>query len=122
MRLFSTAFISSLVSRVNAIRRRHPALQFDHSLRFHDTDNPEIIAYSKRAPGASEWLLVIVNLDPLHMQHGHVEVPGFERDDTYTVRDLLDGVTYDWRGAWNYVRLDPDIRQGHILWLPTPRT
>jgi hypothetical protein len=66
---------------------------------------------------------VIVNLDPLHMQHGHVEVPrGFERDDTYTVRDLLDGVTYDWRGASNYVRFDPDIRQGHILWLPTPRT
>jgi len=114
--------IAELVCRVNEIRHAHRALQFDTTLRFHETDNPEIIAYSKRAPGASEWLLVIVNLDPLHMQHGHVEVPGFERDDTYTVRDLLDGVTYDWRGAWNYVRLDPDIRQGHILWLPTPRT
>ena len=114
--------IAELVCRVNEIRHAHRALQFDTTLRFHETDNPEIIAYSKRAPDASEWLLVIVNLDPLHMQHGHVEVPGFERDDTYTVRDLIDDVTYDWRGAWNYVRLDPDIRQGHILWLPTPRT
>jgi starch synthase (maltosyl-transferring) len=114
--------IAELVCRVNEIRHAHRALQFDTTLRFHETDNPEIIAYSKRAPDASEWLLVIVNLDPLHMQHGHVNLPGFEHDDAYTVRDLIDEVTYDWRGAWNYVRFDPDIRQGHILWLPTPRT
>jgi starch synthase (maltosyl-transferring) len=114
--------ITELVSRVNGIRHAHRALQFDATLRFHATDNPEIIAYSKRAPDASEWLLTIVNLDPLHMQHGHVEVAGFAPDDVYTVRDLIDEVTYNWRGAWNYVRFDPDIRQGHILWLPTPRT
>jgi starch synthase (maltosyl-transferring) len=97
-------------------------LQFDAPLTFHATDNPEIIAYSKRAPDGSECLLTIVNLDPLHMQHGHVEVPGFAPDDSYAVRDLIDDVTYNWRGAWNYVRFDPDIRQGHILWLPTLRT
>jgi hypothetical protein len=69
---------------------------------------------------------VIVNLDPLHMQHGHVEVP-LDRvgttasDASYTVRDVIDEVNYEWRGAWNYVRFDPEIRQGHILWLPKPR-
>jgi starch synthase (maltosyl-transferring) len=114
--------IAELVCRVNEIRHAHRALQFDTTLQFHATDNPEIIAYSKRAPGASEWLLTIVNLDPLHMQQGHVEVPGFGQDDAYSVRDLIDEVTYNWRGPWNYVRFDPDIRQGHILWLPTPRT
>ena len=57
------------------------------------------------------------------MQHGHVDVPGVRAATTvYTVRDLIDDVSYTWRGAWNYVRFDPDIRQGHILWLPTPRT
>ena len=114
--------IAELVCRVNQIRHAHRALQFDTTLSFHATDNPEIIAYSKRAPDGSESLLTIVNLDPLHMQHGHVEVPGYGPDDSYTVRDLIDDVTYDWRGAWNYVRFDPDIRQGHILWLPTSRT
>src|SRR5690349_11587273 len=39
--------ISELVARVNAVRREHPALQVDRTLRFHATDNPEIIAYSK---------------------------------------------------------------------------
>ena len=114
--------IAELVCRVNEIRHAHRALQFDSTLRFHATDNPEIIAYSKRAPGNGETIFVVVNLDPLHMQHGHVEVPGFRSDDAYTVRDLVDDVPYEWRGAWNYVRFDPDIRQGHILWLPTPRT
>jgi starch synthase (maltosyl-transferring) len=114
--------IAELVCRVNEIRHAHRALQFDSTLRFHATDNPEIIAYSKRAPGNGDTIFVVVNLDPLHMQHGHVEVPGFGPDAAYTVRDLIDEVPYEWRGARNYVRFDPDIRQGHILWLPTPRT
>ena len=50
--------IAELVCRVNEIRHAHRALQFDTTLRFHATDNPEIIAYSKRAPDGSEWLLV----------------------------------------------------------------
>src|SRR4029079_5497229 len=117
----------------------HPALQVDRTLRFHATDNPEIIAYSKTSLDSSETILVIVNLDPHHMQHGHVEVPldslgpaatsalstdrsaGFALDP-YVVRDLLDDVEYRWRGAWNYVRFDPDIRQGHILCLPKHRS
>jgi starch synthase (maltosyl-transferring) len=111
--------IVELICRVNEIRHAHRALQFDSTLRFHATDNPEIIAYSKRAPDGTDWLLTVVNLDPLHMQHGHVEVPGFGADTTYTARDLIDDVPYEWRGPWNYVRFDPDIRQGHILWLPT---
>jgi len=77
-----------------------------------------------RRPDAPQ--LVIVNLDPLHMQHGHVEVPldrvgAAASDASYTVRDVIDEVNYEWRGAWNYVRFDPEIRQGHILWLPKPR-
>jgi starch synthase (maltosyl-transferring) len=114
--------ISELIARVNRIRHHHPALQFDATLQFHETDNPEIIAYSKASPGRDEVVLTIVNLDPHHMQHGHVQVPMVEADERYTVVDLLDDVAYEWRGNWNYVRFDPDIRQGHILWLSKRRT
>jgi starch synthase (maltosyl-transferring) len=118
--------LQELIARVNRIRRSHPALQADHTLRFHATDNPEIIAYSKTTPDGSDSVLVVVNLDPLRMQHGHVEAPPDLRpvtgaDAIYSVRDLIDDVSYEWRGAWNYVRFDPEIRQGHILWLPRPR-
>jgi starch synthase (maltosyl-transferring) len=110
--------INELIARVNAIRRQHRALQFDRTLRFHATDNPEIIAYSKTSPDGSprgpEVLLTIVNLDPHHMQHGHVEVsvPGGE---FFAAHDLLDDTVYGWRNGWNYVRFDPDVRQGHIM-------
>jgi starch synthase (maltosyl-transferring) len=107
--------IRELVSRVNTIRHQHRALQFFHTLRFHETDNSEIIAYSKTAPHGTDRLLTIVNLDPHHMQHGHVQVPGVGSDEIFAVRDLLDDVEYEWRGEWNYVRFDPDIRQAHIL-------
>jgi starch synthase (maltosyl-transferring) len=109
--------ITELVCRVNKIRREHRALQFDTTLRFHATDNAEIIAYSKTAPDGSDRVLTIVNLDPLHMQHGRVDTPVDK--DLFPVRDLLDEATYTWHRGWNYVRFDPEIRQGHILCLPT---
>jgi starch synthase (maltosyl-transferring) len=106
--------IQDLVARVNAIRHQHRALQLDWTLQFHATDNPQIIAYSKRSPDGSDFLLIVVNLDPHHMQHGHVAVP-FTGSDFYTAHDLLDDAKYAWRGGWNYVRFDPGVRQGHVL-------
>ena len=110
--------ISELVCRVNRIRRDHPALHFDHSLQFHESDNAEIIAFSKRT--ADETVFVIVNLDPHRMQHGVVDL-GVD-EDTFVVRDLLDGAAYTWHRGRNYVRFDPEIRQGHILWLSRHQT
>jgi starch synthase (maltosyl-transferring) len=108
--------INELVCRVNVIRRAHRALQTDRTLRFCDTDNPEIIAYTKTSPDGSDRVLTVVNLDPHHMQHGHVRVePLPDGDEGFTVHDLLDDTTYRWRGEWNYVRFDPGIRQGHVF-------
>jgi len=104
--------IKELVARVNAIRRREPALQFDRSLTFRATDNANLIAYTKSAGALSDTLLIVVNLDPDHMQHGFVQA--FDRP-AYVVHDLLDDARYPWRGEWNYVRFDPGVRQGHIL-------
>jgi starch synthase (maltosyl-transferring) len=64
-------------------------------------------------------MLMVVNLDPQHMQHGFVRLPltdwGLGPEATVEVRDLLWNERYYWRGAWNYVRLDPDARVAHIL-------
>jgi starch synthase (maltosyl-transferring) len=116
--------IKELVARVNQIRRAEPALHFNDSLAFVATDNPSIIAYTKTSPEPATTLLVIVNLDPHTMQHGWVEVPAEalasvgatpDGSGTFAVRDLLDDVRYLWRGAWNYVRFDPGVRQGHVF-------
>ena len=113
--------IKALVADVNRIRREQRALQFDGGLRFHDSDNPQLIAYTKTAPGDDHSVLVVVNLDPFNMQHGFIEVP-LERfggkSSPYTVRDLLTGATYSWRGDRHYVQLDPAL-PGHILEVAT---
>ena len=111
--------LAELISRVNAIRREHPALQRDRGLRFHQTDNPQLVCYSKRSPDDTDLLLMVVTLDPVNMQHGFVRLPladwGLGPDDGIEVVDLLTSERYHWRGEWNYVRLDPLPRPAHIL-------
>jgi starch synthase (maltosyl-transferring) len=111
--------IKELVARVNEIRHQNRALQLDATLRFHATDNPHIIAYSKSSPDRSNIVFVAVNLDPHHMQHGWVRVSldslVSRPDRVYTAQDLIDDAVYTWRGEWNYVRFDPGVRQAHIL-------
>jgi starch synthase (maltosyl-transferring) len=67
---------------------------------------------------------VVVNLDPVNMQHGHVRLPLTEwklpADGETEASDLLSGETYTWRGEWNYVRLDPQVRVAHIVALKLP--
>jgi starch synthase (maltosyl-transferring) len=118
--------LSELAARINGVRREHPALQHDRGLAFHPTDNAEILCYSKRSTDGRDLILVIVNLDPFHMQHGYVQLPladwGLTSHSTVEVIDLLSGERYVWRGEWNYVRLDPQDRVAHILdvSLPSP--
>jgi len=110
--------IRELVAKVNHIRRNERALQFNDSLRFHGSDNPHIIAYSKTSPDLASTIFVVVNLDPHHMQHGWVEAPaaeGGERPAARIAHDLIDDTRYTWGGAWNYVRFDPGVRQAHVF-------
>ncbi len=116
--------LADMVARINAIRRAHPALQHDRGLEFHETDNDELICYTKRAPDGTDPIMVIVNLDPLHMQHGRVRLPlsgwTLPLDSAVEVRDLLTDEIYSWRGEWNYVRLDPGTRVAHVLSMRLP--
>jgi starch synthase (maltosyl-transferring) len=111
--------LAEMIARVNAIRRHHAALQYDWGLAFHETDNDQLLCYSKRAPDGSDPILIVVNLDPANMQHGHLKLPLAEwdipLDGAVEARDLLSGETYMWRGEWNYVRLDPPARVAHII-------
>jgi starch synthase (maltosyl-transferring) len=111
--------ITDLIAAVNRIRREHEALQFDTDLRFYETDNPQLLAYAKRAPGERDAIVVVVNVDPHNVQHGWVRIPAADSsragDSSFAVHDLLTDVSYTWRGEWNYVRLDPNVLPAHVL-------
>jgi starch synthase (maltosyl-transferring) len=117
--------LAELIGRINTIRREHPALQRDRGLRFHRTDNPQILCYSKQSADGSDVILVVVNLDPHHMQHGFIMLPlaawGLSDTAPVEVLDLISNERYYWRGEWNYVRLDPEVRVAHLLHVQLPR-
>ncbi|MBW8818225.1 MAG: alpha-glucosidase C-terminal domain-containing protein, partial [Streptomyces sp.] len=108
--------IAPLITQLNTIRRRHPALQRLRNLRFHHTDNNAVIAYSKRT--GDDTVLVVVNLDPHHTQEATVSLDmpqlGLERHESLSVHDELTGETYHWSSN-NYVRLEPGRAPAHVF-------
>ena len=114
-----TGSLAELIARVNEIRNAHRALQSNWTLAFHPTDNDHLICYSKRTPDGSDLVLVVVNLDPINMQHGFIELPlqawNVQPTQTIDALDLLSNERYHWRGGRDYVRLDPQLRVAHIL-------
>lgn len=115
--LESPASLRRLITRINRIRREHPALQCDDGLRFHATTVDELICYSKTA--GDESMLMVVNLDPHHRHDGHVELDlealRIDPAEQYQVHDLLSGARYLWRGPRNFVDLDPKATVAHVF-------
>jgi starch synthase (maltosyl-transferring) len=111
--------LKDLVARVNRIRRENPALHVDWSLRFHDIDNEQLIAYSKRSEDGDNAVLVVVNLDPHHVQRGWITIPledfGIQAHHPYQMHDQISGARYLWNGPRNYVEIDPDAVPAHIF-------
>ena len=109
--------LQPLMKRVNQIRKNNPALQQMRNIRFHDTRNDQLLAYSKQAD--DNLILVVANLDPHQPHEGLVELPlqdfDLPTDDPYQVRDLLTGERYSWRGPNNYIKLAPSKMPVHIF-------
>ena len=101
--------LQPFMQRLNRIRRENPALQHMRNLRFHDTDNPQLLAYSKRF--GENRIVLLVNLDPHGAQQGWLSLSpgdlGLPENEGWTMRDLLAEELAAWHGAMHYVRLDP---------------
>ncbi|GHE98527.1 alpha-1,4-glucan:maltose-1-phosphate maltosyltransferase 1 [Streptomyces longispororuber] len=112
--------LAPLLTTLNRVRRSNPALRRLRDLRFHEADNPSVLAYSKTAASThgSNTVLVVVNLDPHHTQEATVSLNmpqlGLDWHESVPVRDELTGETYHW-GRANYVRLDPGVTPAHVL-------
>ena len=114
--------LAPLITTLNRLRRRHPALQQLRDITFHPVDNDALLAYSKRR--GDDVVLVVVNLDPFHTQEATVSLNmpelGLSWHESFPVRDALTGETYHW-GRDNYVRLEPGRVPAHVLSLrPSP--
>jgi starch synthase (maltosyl-transferring) len=108
--------LQDFMGRVNAIRKDNPALLQMRSIRFHETQNDNLIAYSKTS--GENKILVVVNLDPHHAHEGQLDLDngalGLPYDEAFIAHDLLSGERYTWRGQHHYLRLDPSA-PAHIF-------
>jgi starch synthase (maltosyl-transferring) len=103
-----------MIRRLNEVRHANPALQELSNVFWIETENDNLIAYAKQVPG--NCVLTVVNLDPHHAQEGAAMIPAqLGLPPVFAVEDLLTGDHYDWRIGANYVRLDPQGIQAHVL-------
>jgi starch synthase (maltosyl-transferring) len=113
------------ITRLNAIRRAHPALQQLRTLRFHAADSDLLLAYSKIDPASGDTVICVVTLDPFTTISGTVSLDlpalGMNWSDRFDVHDDVTGETYRW-GAVNFVQLQPWRAVAHILWLRPQRS
>ena len=113
--------LAPYLTRLNQIRRAHPALRRLRNLTRHASDNDQILCFSKRTTGAErddDTVIVVVNVDPHHTQETtvHLDMPGLGMDwtDGFRVYDEITGQSWHW-GEHAYVRLDPGHEPAHIL-------
>lgn len=121
--------MTTLLTRLNSARRKHPALQRLRNITIHPTTNPNIICYSRHLDawesptGEADTVIVVVNLDPHNFQSGQVNLdvaklgiswPTGGDGPFMRVRDELDGNIYSW-GHYNYVEFAPYSRMAHVF-------
>ncbi|MBO9649773.1 MAG: alpha-1,4-glucan--maltose-1-phosphate maltosyltransferase [Variovorax sp.] len=113
------AGLRPFITRINQIRRANDALQYDHSLRFLDIGNEQLIAYMKTSPDESRAVVTVVNLDPHNTQIGWLHLDpdliGVPRDRTFQMHDLLTDQRFIWSGTHHYIELDPHRMPAHVM-------
>ena len=108
--------LAPYLTLLNQLRREHESLHWLTNLTFHDVDNEDVMAWSKRT--GDDVVLVVLNL----ASHGEREATvrlnlpalGVGWDDRVLVHDEVTGADYTW-GTDNYVRLDPFHEPAHIF-------
>jgi len=116
--------LAPYLTRLNEIRREHPALRQLRNLTIHWSDDDAILVYAKHLDaalsptGASDTIIVVANVDPHSvretMVHLDTRVWGIAPGSPYEVEDLISGARWTWSDH-NYVRLDSFVEPVHIL-------
>jgi starch synthase (maltosyl-transferring) len=113
--------LEPFLTRLNEVRRLHPALSELRTVKFHHVDNDALLTYSKFDPITGDCVLVVVTLNAFGPEESTLWLDmaalGLEPYDRFWVRDEITGDEYQW-GQQNYVRIDPVRAVAHVLNMP----
>lgn len=106
------------ITRLNRIRRSHPALQSHLGVGFHEVDNEHILFYSRQSAEGDSIVVVAVSLDPTHRQGGTIELPlwewGFPDTAQLRMHDLFEDRSFTLWGRLHRVELSPE--RPFVIW------
>jgi starch synthase (maltosyl-transferring) len=112
--------LGELMSLVNRIRRENSALQHNSTLTFHESEDENILCYSKTAN--ENAIIVVVNVDPQNTHGGWINldlqalgIGDAAGERSFQVHDLLSGARHRWHGSRNFVQLNPKVVPAHIF-------
>ncbi len=102
--------LTTLISKINAIRKEQISLQQTNNIVFCETNNEQMLAYYKFDDNKQDETLMVVSLDNHHTGKAMVKLP-VEKLGTQNVQitDLITGNTYSWDNEWNYVELPAEL-------------
>ena len=102
--------ITTLITRINDIRKAQISLQQTNNIVFCDTDNEQIIGYYKFDDNMLNETIMVVSLDAFNPSKGMLRLPKELLGNLpVLVTDLITGNSYDWDKEWNYVALYPEL-------------
>ena len=109
------------VALLNQIRKQNPALRQLRNLIVHDSEDPEVLVYSKSLEaqfnsGTPNTIIVVVNTDPRSVREtmALIDLEKLNLPDSFLVEDLITGKQFQWSSR-NYVKLDSFDEPAHIL-------
>ena len=99
------------ITRLNRIRKGHPALQTHLGITFLPAWNDNVLVYAKVTAALDDVAVVAVSLDPHGPQDTHFDLPlaewGLADDAQMEAEDLVWERRFGWSGRTQHVRLDP---------------
>lgn len=105
--------ITTLIGKINMVRRENASLQQTNNIEFCDTDNDQLIAYYKYDDSRQNETLMVVSLDAYYSKQGWLKLPleslGIQAGQNIVVRDLITGNSYHWDKEWNFIELHPAL-------------
>ncbi|ARV15152.1 alpha-1,4-glucan--maltose-1-phosphate maltosyltransferase [Polaribacter sp. SA4-12] len=101
--------VTTLISRINNIRKEHESYQQTNNIQFLETGNDQLIAFYKWNEDRSNETITIISLDAYNSQSGSVQLPLHDlkvnHGQKVEVEDLVTRNCYNWYNEWNYVEL-----------------
>jgi starch synthase (maltosyl-transferring) len=104
--------LAPYITRINEIRRGHPSLLELRNVTFHQSNNPNVIVYSKGHLHSGDLVLVVINLNPSAVEEASPSIDrwpiGLHLERPFEVRDELSGEKAEWHYPGPVLSLNPE--------------